>query len=300
MINFSPKFEAPKSQENPGERLGILMEKIASKTQAELLDTFGDSARDLLGEDNAINMRSFLVKSGGNFFKEEVKHDERMNHDKELLWSGADNDNVRKYYKDKFGCDTTEELLAQYKESRLNHRGTIVEMAITSILYKFLHDKYIVMRSSTFDDYENGVDNVIVHKETGEVICAFDEVYDSHDHERVEAKDKKILNKAMKGGVKIKYGFSLESEGDVRKLVKQEIKNVPAFYLAMSDVQLDALLLNKDIDSLENISDEERIVFTKLLASLESQVTMLKSNDIPENISSQLDKFLEALHNITI
>ncbi|MFW0837792.1 MAG: hypothetical protein ACKKL5_02215 [Candidatus Komeilibacteria bacterium] len=287
------------NQESAGEALTALMENIAHKTQLELVENFGDNAADILDKKNCINMRSFLKKSGGELSKEEVKHDEKSNQEKELAWSGATNEGVRKYYKEKFGYDTTDELLHQYRTDKLKHKGTIVEMAITSLLYKFLHDKYIVVRASTYDDYANGIDNVIVNKQTGEVICTFDEVYDNREHERVEAKNKKILDKAMRGGAKIKYGFSLErGEDGQRKLVKRQIQNIPTFYLAMTDKQLDELLQNRQSDAMTSITASERAVFEKLLSSLTEQIAWLQNHDIPSQVRSQIDQFANILEKL--
>lgn len=46
----------------------------------------------------------------------------------------------------------------------------------TSIMHKMAGERFIVVRSSHFDDITNKVDNVIVDRDTGHTICALDEV----------------------------------------------------------------------------------------------------------------------------
>ena len=52
----------------------------------------------------------------------------------------------------------------------------LTEMSLTLLLNKFLKKDFIVARASSYDDYNNGIDNVLIDKTSGEVLCGFDEV----------------------------------------------------------------------------------------------------------------------------
>jgi hypothetical protein len=142
-------------------------------------------------------------------------------------------------------------------------------MAITSILYKFLHEDFVVARASHYDDFKGGVDNVIVNKRTGEVVCAFDEVYDGYKPDRLSGKVEKVVKKAKAGGAEIKYGFTFgRDEQGKRTLLRQAIKNIPTFYLSLSTGELDKLLSDMDFSTIGSLTTSEAGVFNRLLDSL--------------------------------
>lgn len=172
-------------------------------------------------------------------------------------------------------------------------------------MHKILKEKFMVVRSSAFDDYENGVDNIIVNKETGDVVCAFDEVRDNSavvrkqreekldEKTRTEAKEDKIRRKAKGGGAKIKYGF-----GSVNgELVKKPIKSVLIFYISVTAADLDKLLEKMDYYS-ENPNKTELEIFDKLIVSLGEQVKMLKKEEINSEVAGNLDNFEASLKAI--
>lgn len=173
-------------------------------------------------------------------------------------------------------------------------------MGITGVFYKILGKEFAVMRASVYDDYANGVDNVLVNIETGDVICAFDELYDDIEGERAAKKIEKIKNKAKKGGTEIKYGITFErdekTEGN--KLVKKPIKNVPTFCLALSNSELDGLLSEMGYDIAEPPTEVELKVFNKLVTSLNEQTQTLQEEEIPEVIANNLNKFTDSLERM--
>jgi len=298
-MNFVENYKTPEKKESVGEKLSHLMSLIAEQTKTDLVAEFGASVADLLNQDDALEMRNWSVKNNGCYSKEQIKADEKIVQDSEKLWSASDNEGVREYYKEKYGSNTTQDLLERYKKNKLNHRGTIVEMAITSILYKFLHEDFVVMRASIYDDYKNGVDNVIVNKHTGEVICAFDEVYEGYKSDRLEAKVGKVVRKAKQGGAEIKYGFTfIKDESGHPSISKQAIKNIPTFYLSLSVVELEKLLTDMSFDSVDSLSMSEAEIFNHLLDSLSEQVKMLQVEQISEKVRANIDKFAVSLKQI--
>jgi len=148
-----------------------------------------------------------------------------------------------------------------------------MEIALTIMLAKFLKNDFIVARASSYDDYNHGVDSVLIYKKTGEVVCGFDEVIGNRGDDGGQKKAEKMENIMNKGGAQLKYGAKM-LDG---QLVRSEVKNIPAFYMSLSKVELGELL-----DSLKNNSDmtgalEEKI-FSKLINSLEEQAAKQNLN----------------------
>jgi hypothetical protein len=180
-------------------------------------------------------------------------------------------------------------------------------LAVTAVFHKVLGEKFIVVRSSTFDDYENGVDNIIINKETGDVVCAFDEVRENSaavrkiredemvEMTRTEDKEEKIKRKARNGGTKIKYSFGFDNG----KLVKKETitTSIPMFYISVEAGELDKLL-----EGMNCVSDKpnavELEIFDKLIASLESQVELLHHENVPEPVQNNILSFEKSLVEI--
>jgi len=66
--------------------------------------------------------------------------------------------------------------LEEAETEREHSLGDKMEKLKTVIFYKFLKDGFYVTRSSRYDDIKNGIDNIILDKKTGNIICALDEV----------------------------------------------------------------------------------------------------------------------------
>lgn len=81
-------------------------------------------------------------------------------------------------------------------------------------------------------------------------------------------------------------------------MVKRQIQNIPTFYLAMTDKQLDELLQNRQSDAMTSITASERAVFEKLLSSLTEQIAWLQNHDIPSQVRSQIDQFANILEKL--
>ncbi len=280
--------------DNKLEQLKNYLAVIAAQINADANKLETENNQSLVNSDCSINMNAFLTESDDSFSKKAITRDQEHIKRKEEEFSGANNENVQAFYKAKYGAGTSDEIVKQYKKSRIKHEGTQVEMVITSILYKILRDKFIVTRASTYDDYENGVDNVIVHKETGEVICAFDEVNDGVDGHKQDEKKKKIVNKAKKNGATIKYAFTVINKDGVPKLQKKSHQNIPTFYLSLTSEKM-RKVLDKITFDINHISFEELEIFNDLLNSMKDQAGMLKEQNLKPEINHNIDKFEKLL-----
>lgn len=182
--------------------------------------------------------------------------------------------------------------VTEWRESKKRNSATITEMAVTFSLHRLLQERFIVARSSSYDDYKYGVDNVLIDKETGAVVCGFDEVLGHEGDDGGEKKKEKIEKILSHGGASLKYGATIE-EGKVKR---KELKNIPTFYLSLSKLELDNLL--KDLKSSNNPTNNEKEIAFKMISSLESQYEQAKENDYHPALKTNLEAFAKSLETI--
>ncbi len=245
----------------PGLQAGgkIDLEKFKKPERPE---TFLDDLKKRLAEKS----KDLNEKYGFNFVDEEGR----------ILESGEDAEKDKEHSLDLENNWAKEKgmSLDDFRKDKERGSGVIAELAITLMLDKILGDRFIVARASTYDDYHNGIDNVIIDKESGAVICGFDEVVDDMQGYYSEANKKEKMKKiASAGGAKIKYGATFENGN----LKPASFKNVPTFYVSLASPELSRLAseIKKD-DELP--SELEFKIFKRLINSLNEQAANLKMN----------------------
>lgn len=299
-----------KKPEHYAESLTRLLGDISLEMN-EKFKEYTPAEGDIISEDCSIRLRALEESKQGPYTASEIDEDEEFIREREVEWSSADNPNVQDFYKEKFiarrgrkkyeqkyGNTPPEEMVREeYKEEKKKSKGCLFEMAKTAVFHKMLKPGFAVMRASAFDDYKNGIDNVLVNIETGDVVCAFDEVYDDIDHKRTEDKLEKMKKKARQGGAEIKYGITFEKDSKTGKnqLVKKPIRNVPNFYLALSATELKELLAGMSYGINEAPNKVEAQVFNKFVGFLAEQVEILKTEKIPNVVMENLNKFSKSL-----
>ncbi len=267
------RFEQHKRPERPAEKLERLMSAIAQKQNQEL---FFDGV-PLLKDDCTINMEAF----GG------AAEDEKKIWEQDVKNSAAQNQNVQEYYKAKYNAEGPEQIVKQFRQNREEHASVQLEKAVTAIFYKILKSEYVVVRSAVYDDYFNGIDNVIVNKKTGDIICAFDEVHGQEGQERYDEKKRLKFERSKRQGSELKYGIGLENG----RLAKKSIKNIPVFYLALSSGEFKELLGRMNFDAESSPNEAEKATFDKLLGSLKSQANQLEKEKLSQEVRSHLFNF---------
>ncbi len=177
--------------------------------------------------------------------------------------------------------------------------GELLEMLAVGIFYKFLKDRFIILRSSSFDDVYNKVDTLIIDKETGNVVCAFDEVADVL-RTRYHEKRENVMRINKKGGARLKYGLELKEvkKGNQELEVKfSSLKNLPIFYIALPE----GVVFNgiKNFNShLENLSNEEKIIFLYFIDRIKNQIKELKERKLNRKLWERINTFEESLNKI--
>lgn len=165
---------------------------------------------------------------------------------------------------------------------------SLTEMSLTLLLNKFLKNDFIVARASSYDDYNNGIDNVLIDKQSGEVLCGFDEVMVKKGESTSSKKEGKISRLMAKGGAYLKYGARLENG----RLIRSTVKNIPAFYISLDKQELSALMASlRDSDDNQGI---EAKIFQKLLTSLEDQLSI---RNLDDNLRQKASSVLGKLRN---
>ncbi len=274
--------EKPKARENYTEKLSVMMREISERVNKETLAKHG--LRKFLHSDGSLNMAGY---AGELYSAEDVESDSDRVHDMEVEFSRAKISQVQAFYREKYGAKTQEEIVEHWRKEKKQNKNGQMEMAVTGLLHKILKDDFLVVRAAAFDDYKNGVDNIILNKRTGEAICAFDEVHEGGAGERTHEKMDKIKKVAAKGGARVRYGIKLENG----ELKRAEMTTLPVFYLGLKSDELTELLAKMDFNPDGAVTPAEYDVFAKLTASLKEQKQILDGTDVPPAVRNKLETF---------
>lgn len=257
----------------------------------------GHGLEDLVDSNCAISMDGFLRsptgKEGGIYTADQIKRDKEEIKKRELEFSGANEPAVQKHFREQEGLNTPEQIVEHWRKSKENNKNGQTEMAITVLLHKILKGEFLVVRSATSDDHA-GVDNLILNKHTGEVICAFDEVHEGGAGERTDKKVEKITRIAQKGGIKIRYSIGLEQG----KLKRSKMDGVPVFYLGLKSEELMKLLASLQYGTGAENSETEYEIFQQLVNSLREQKGLLESLPLSSELGTKLKNFEETLQTL--
>ncbi|MCF7819959.1 MAG: hypothetical protein K9M44_00605 [Candidatus Pacebacteria bacterium] len=219
------------------------------------------------------------------------EHGEILNADGSIKVSNQDDLALIKAQEEAWASETGigREAWLEKKES---NKAEMTEKVITLVLDKMLGDDFVVVRASSFDDYNNGVDNVILDKRTGQVVCGFDDVISRDGENGSEKKAEKVKRVMAKGGAKLKYGLDLKGDGSIET---GQLKNLPAFYLALSKDDLASAL--KVLENNGSVSDFQELG-SKLLLSLDDQIKNVDRDDLDNDLLFNLSEFEHSLFEI--
>ncbi len=292
------KEQIPRTPESYFENLNNLLGKISEEINNDAKKNQAEQGK-LINPDCTIARKSFA----GIISAEKIARDDQYIADQQKRYApDPAKESVQNYY----GTSAPDEIRQIWQENKKRSSGSLMEMATTGIFYKILKDKFLVVRASVYDDYHNGIDNVLVDKETGQVICAFDEIRvggSENDKQRLKEKFNKINNKLRQGGSKLDYGltFGKEKESGEMKLVRKTIKNIPIFCLGLSQEELNQLLAGMNYNLTAEPSQEETEIFDKLITQIEAQKNLLTSVNLEPELKKNLnglDDILEKIKNI--
>ncbi|MDD3614417.1 MAG: hypothetical protein PHF40_01715 [Candidatus Pacebacteria bacterium] len=161
-------------------------------------------------------------------------------------------------------------------EHRSEQVGEQFEKLKTALLQKSLKKKFVVCRTAFFDDVVNGVDNIILDRQSGNIVCALDEVCDVHS-KRYEEKRAKVLEINRIGGAKINYGIELEPK--THKIKLSPISEIPLFFLGLNDQNVKKIVKQFEKDKT---SEMEKNIIRFFAESMKQQAELFL-NVCPKN-----------------
>ncbi|MCL5733713.1 MAG: hypothetical protein M1334_03610 [Patescibacteria group bacterium] len=161
--------------------------------------------------------------------------------------------------------------------------GELLEKSKTlSVNHQWLKGRYLALRTSKFDDYQNGVDELIINVETSEVIAAVDSTTDFMS----KAETGKI-NKILKEGADVTYGLKIRDN----KPVLGELAGLPVFIISFK--KKETIELAKKVADQINPEEEGK----KLLDSLIKQAEMF-SRSASSKMRPKYEKALKEFQDL--
>ena len=178
---------------------------------------------------------------------------------------------------------------AEYKfrmnDTYMTKESEYLEQMTTIIFAKFLKDNFITVRASKFDDYERGVDTIIIEKSGGDVLATMDETLD-------ELRPKKMHKILSLQPVEIKYCFK---KGDDGLFIPSVRSNIPISCVQFPKEKLEDIMGNIE-GKIEEYSKVEIEAFcilsSNLLKILKKQIELEENIEFPE-ISRVFDEELK-------
>jgi len=234
------------------------------------------------------NINEILKNNAVELNKMDIPVDEECR----LQIDGFKNYSKEKQFYDKIREDRFKERFNY--ENRSQHLGEQFEKFKTAFLQKYLHEEFIICRTSFFDDVFNGVDNIILDRKEGNIVCAFDEVCDIHS-QRYEEKREKIIEVNRIGGTKIDYGLKFNPQNN--QIILNPLSNIPLFFLALNEK-----VLKENIKKFQKNQNSEFDwgILLYFIESLKQQSTLLINICAPNSeVSKRIEKFRNILFEIS-
>jgi len=167
--------------------------------------------------------------------------------------------------------------------------GEIFEILKTILFHEFLNESFVVVRASRFDDIKNGIDNIILDKETGSIVCAFDEVSALPHDRRSDEKTWKILS-GNRRGTSLKYSLVLK-DGEI--VPGPELRDIPIFCLDLPCEEVRRLFYGFKVLKEGALPAGSFSIFQGLIESITRQARTLKKANISEKIRAKIEEFIE-------
>ncbi|MCD6148305.1 hypothetical protein J7J18_02925 [bacterium] len=160
------------------------------------------------------------------------------------------------------------EKIEEKEEVRGGEKG---EIFVTLLLQKFLGDKFLVLRTSPFDDRKSKVDLLVVNKERGEIDFAIDVSVDDSFSPSVGEKQKRLFDRNTHKGTSLTYGIRFEGG---KPQPYPHIEYLPAFLLNLPLEILESGI--NSITSLKEKTPREKKIFNFLKEQIEKQIDSIK------------------------
>lgn len=259
------EFEEPYDKEAAPKNLSRCLEIIAEELRKDQIPVTPDCR---------IDMNAFETIYGKNVIKEDSAY-------------------IKSYEKDWYGDVSPEEQ----KQQRLQKTGEQLEMLKTAVFHKNLGSRFVVVRASAYDDKKNKVDNVLLDKTTGTLVCAFDEVADTTGPDYEKKRTIVLERNTRERGARMKYCIGLDIKDGVGTLQLKSEEQIPMFYLALSKDYI-AKTLKDFIPNTSQQSEAEKKLFSYFIAALKFQISELelRAERLAPALRTRLKNFRKLLH----
>lgn len=270
--NVEKKRPEREHEETKNEKLDRLLTKMAldvnQKLKEYLTDTKGNPT--FVDETCRLNQNAFRRKSGGMYSSDDLnRHAEEVGQRQrefalEAFCPGEHNPTDNE----------VNDYLEKWREWNKYKGGDGVEKLSTILLHKILGEDYAVLRTCEYDDYVNSVDQLVVNLETGEVVCAFDEVLDEVEGNRYRNKVNRAKRRLKKdGGMSVAYGFAVDDNGNGLK--RAALRGVPAVCLSTNKRSFHTLM-RKLTDCEGSLNSAEVGFLDHMINQVRTQLEELK------------------------
>lgn len=173
--------------------------------------------------------------------------------------------------------------------------GEIFEISKTLISNKIFKNG-LVFRTSKYDDYLNGVDEIFIDKKSGEVLAVIDTTTN------IFSKDADIIIDRIINGAKIKYGLKIITEENKRKIIwAKNLNNLPVLYLYLKKEKVNKLaeaIIDNNNQIIEEIVNEIKKNLIFFIESVINKVILSNIDNKNLDILNDLRKKYEQIRKI--
>lgn len=145
--------------------------------------------------------------------------------------------------------------------------GELLEKVKTLSINREFNNQLISVRTNKYDDYVNGVDNLIVDVETNHILAAIDD-----STNRLKMDDPRVEQRIQEGA-RVRYGFEYKNN----KADKKSLEKIPVFIIS-TDLN-GVLALAKDTVNQKSSLDGMQAINT-VIGNLVDQAEKIESGEI--------------------
>ena len=174
-------------------------------------------------------------------------------------------------------------------------KGEIVEISKTIFSDKLFNNKFVVVRTNKYDDYVNGIDEILIDKETGQPIAALDLITYEPDYEKesieksIERKKRKFFAKVLFGSF-LKYSLYLDKN---KKLRLGGFVDVPFLFIKFNFQDI-LNIIKADIENDDSkIKEIGKNLIDEILKFYEEEIFNLENEETISIKESAINNFLE-------
>ncbi len=245
--------------------------------------------KSFIDEEGRISMRMFMQERGGKLSEEAIIADERYIYEKKTDVIARSPGTLRYF-------GGVESAYRHMEESRRSRDGELGEKAFFYVMNRLLGRRYLVLRTSIYDDLENKADFLIVDLKKWKcgpfVVDMLVNDAQEHSREALLSRKKEILS--GREGNHVKYGVSRLKEGGVSRcgldglpgiVIPVGLKAIKSFY--------DDLAADRPFDA--EPTDAEWRLFEYAISSFADHLP--RNEDLMTEKSIPLLEFLQLAQN---